>query len=114
MSFNRRTLPAGSHIGTWTAADGWPHRTLEWPSEGRRGSLLFLGGRGDIFEKYLETFDHWNRAGWNVTVHDRDTQIGGMLSSGLPPFRFDKRALDRRRTGERGLEPGCRRPRRSG
>jgi glutamate synthase (NADPH/NADH) small chain len=38
-----------------------------------------------------------NRAGWNVTVYDRDTQIGGMLSSGLPPFRFDKRALDRRR-----------------
>ena len=32
-----------------------------------------------------------------MTVHDRDTQIGGMLSSGLPPFRFDKRALDRRR-----------------
>jgi glutamate synthase (NADPH/NADH) small chain len=38
-----------------------------------------------------------NRAGWNVTVYDRDTQVGGMLSSGLPPFRFDKRALDRRR-----------------
>ena len=37
------------------------------------------------------------RAGWTVTVFDRDSAIGGMLSSGLPPFRFDKRALDRRR-----------------
>jgi glutamate synthase (NADPH/NADH) small chain len=38
-----------------------------------------------------------NRAGWSVTVLDRETAIGGMLASGLPPFRFDKRALDRRR-----------------
>ena len=34
------------------------------------GSILFLGGRGDIFEKYLEAFDHWHQRGWSVTALD--------------------------------------------
>ncbi|MBI5898599.1 MAG: FAD-dependent oxidoreductase [Rhodocyclales bacterium] len=38
-----------------------------------------------------------NRAGWQVTVYDREASVGGMLATGLPPFRFDKRILDRRR-----------------
>jgi glutamate synthase (NADPH/NADH) small chain len=38
-----------------------------------------------------------NRAGWNVTVYDREASVGGMLATGLPPFRFDKRILERRR-----------------
>lgn len=46
-----------------------------------RGSILFLGGRGDIFEKYLETFDHWCRAGWSVASFDWRGQGGsGRLS----------------------------------
>lgn len=49
---------------------------------GGRGSTLFLGGRGDIFEKYLETFDHWHRAGWSVSSFDWRGQGGsGRLSA---------------------------------
>jgi lysophospholipase len=82
MIFNRRAVPDGATIGTWHAADGWPHRTFEWPSEGERGSLLFLGGRGDIFEKYFEAFDHWHRAGWCVASFDWRGQGGsGRLSA---------------------------------
>lgn len=35
-----------------------------------RGSILFLPGRGDFYEKYLETLDQWHRAGWRVTASD--------------------------------------------
>lgn len=83
MSFNRRALPAESEVASWTAPDGWPHRTFVWPAKAEtRGAILFLGGRGDIFEKYLETFDHWHRAGWSVTSFDWRGQGGsGRLSS---------------------------------
>ncbi|HEV2569225.1 alpha/beta hydrolase [Sphingomonas sp.] len=82
MVFNRRAVPDGAIIGSWQAADDWPHRTFEWPSGGGRGSILFLGGRGDIFEKYFEAFDHWHRAGWSVSSFDWRGQGGsGRLSS---------------------------------
>jgi lysophospholipase len=82
MSFDRRVVPAGASIGSWAAADGWPHRTFGWPSGGGRGSLLFLGGRGDVFEKYFEAFDHWRRAGWSVASFDWRGQGGsGRLSN---------------------------------
>jgi lysophospholipase len=81
MTFDRRALPAGAAIGEWRASDGWPHRTFAWHSGVGRGSILFLGGRGDIFEKYLETFDHWHRAGWSVASFDWRGQGGsGRLS----------------------------------
>jgi glutamate synthase (NADPH/NADH) small chain len=72
-------------------ARGWrptlaPARRLD-----KDAAVIGAGPAGLAFAEAM------NRAGWNVTVYDRDTQVGGMLSSGLPPFRFDKRALDRRR-----------------
>jgi lysophospholipase len=49
---------------------------------GERGSILFLGGRGDIFEKYFETFDHWHRADWSLASFDWRGQGGsGRLSA---------------------------------
>lgn len=67
----RRKLPRGVAIGYWRAGDGWPIRRLDWPADERPiGSILFLGGRGDIFEKYLETFDRWHRRKWSVTAID--------------------------------------------
>ncbi|WP_238475414.1 alpha/beta fold hydrolase [Sphingomonas cavernae] len=42
----------------------------------RRGTLLFQGGRGDIFEKYLEAFDHWHRRGWHISSFDWRGQGG--------------------------------------
>lgn len=75
-------VPAGATIGTWNAADGWPLRTFDWQSAGGRGALLFLGGRGDIFEKYFEAFDRWHRAGWSVASFDWRGQGGsGRLSA---------------------------------
>ena len=82
MNFDRRMIPAGAIIGAWRAADGWPHRVFDWSAEESRGSLLFLGGRGDIFEKYFETFDHWRRAGWSIGSFDWRGQGGsGRLSA---------------------------------
>jgi lysophospholipase len=74
----RRTYPDGSSISFWTAPDGWHLRRFNWPSAAAapRGSILFQGGRGDIFEKYLETFHHWHDQGWTVTSFDWRGQGG--------------------------------------
>jgi len=52
------------------------------PAGPQRGSLLFLGGRGDHFEKYLEAFDNWQADGWQVESVDWRGQGGsGRLAS---------------------------------
>lgn len=74
----RRAIPAGARIEQWTAPDGWPLRCFVWPVTDRppRGSILFQGGRGDIFEKYLELFAHWHERGWTITSVDWRGQGG--------------------------------------
>jgi lysophospholipase len=74
----RRSIPAGATISYWNAPDGWPLRRFDWPAavERPRGSILFQPGRGDIFEKYLETFNHWHAAGWSITSFDWRGQGG--------------------------------------
>ena len=79
----RRAYPPGSEISTWAAPDGWLLRRFDWPAatEKPRGSILFQAGRGDLFEKYLETFDHWHGQGWAITSFDWRGQGGsGRLS----------------------------------
>lgn len=78
----RRAYPTGAHITRWQAGDGWPLRRFDWPAEGTpRGSILFQGGRGDIIEKYLESFGHWHTKGWSITAFDWRGQGGsGRLS----------------------------------
>lgn len=59
-------------------------RRIDWPgaSKTARGSILFLPGRGDAYEKYLETLEEWHRAGWRVTASDWRGQAGsGRLGS---------------------------------
>jgi lysophospholipase len=53
-------------------------RRIDWPAPetGAVGSILFLPGRGDFYEKYLETLDHWYRRGWQVTAADWRGQAG--------------------------------------
>lgn len=82
--FDRRAIPAGAKITTQLAHDGLSLRRFDWPAVGKaRGSILFQGGRGDIFEKYLEIFDHWHAQKWNITSLDWRGQSGsGRLSSG--------------------------------
>ncbi|MEH3040106.1 MAG: alpha/beta hydrolase [Sphingomonas paucimobilis] len=75
----RRAIPAAAAITRWQAPDGWSHRRFDWaaPANVRpRGSLLFQTGRGDMFEKYLETFAHWHVRGWSITAFDWRGQGG--------------------------------------
>lgn len=61
----------------WHAADGYPIRRIDWQPAGEAaGSILFLPGRGDFYEKYLETLAHWASMGWRVTASDWRGQAG--------------------------------------
>lgn len=73
----RRAVPAGAAEARWTAPDGHEIRRIDW-SAGTvpRGSLLFLPGRGDAYEKYLEALDHWAGKRWSVTACDWRGQAG--------------------------------------
>ncbi len=80
QTIDRRTIPQEATESHWNAPDGWPIRRIDWPARrpavqqtsggSARGSILFLPGRGDHYEKYLETLDYYARAGWNVTAVD--------------------------------------------
>ena len=86
---DRRAIPADANEGFWTASDGHVIRRIDWPGhgapqaqDGPRGSILFLPGRGDFYEKYLESFDYWHEEGWQVTALDWRGQAGsGRLSA---------------------------------
>ncbi|KHL25264.1 lysophospholipase [Croceibacterium mercuriale] len=67
-AFDRRHIPDGARESRWRAGDGHLIRQLDWtPPDGPpRGSLLFLCGRGDAYEKYLETLEHWRGQGWQA------------------------------------------------
>lgn len=79
--FDRRSWPADSILDEWRAPDGWPLRRFRI-GDGGRGALLFLGGRGDMIEKYLEPMAHWARRGWAVSSFDWRGQGGsGRLSA---------------------------------
>lgn len=74
---NRRAIPETMRFGSWRAGDGWPLRRFEWPAAGpTRGNLLFLGGRGDFVEKYLEALSHWHDRGWSLAGFDWRGQGG--------------------------------------
>jgi lysophospholipase len=78
-SIDRRAIPAAARERVWHAADGHAIRRIDWPGAlvgMRRGSILFLPGRGDAYEKYLETLEQWHRAGWRVTAADWRGQAG--------------------------------------
>ncbi|MGN6278247.1 MAG: alpha/beta fold hydrolase [Sphingomonas sp.] len=74
----RRQLPPGASFSDWQAADGWKLRRFDCPAggAGKRGSILFQGGRGDMIEKYLELVAEWQAAGWAVTSFDWRGQGG--------------------------------------
>jgi len=78
QSIDRRAIPASASESIWHAADGHALRRIDWPgaAEAKRGSILFFPGRGDNYEKYLETLEQWHRAGWRVTAGDWRGQAG--------------------------------------
>lgn len=78
-------IPAAAREGRWLAGDGFAIRRIDWPGADvdagangapPRGSLLFLPGRGDAYEKYLEALDGWAAQGWRVTALDWRGQAG--------------------------------------
>lgn len=84
---DRRAIPAAAQEGIWHTADGHALRRIDWPGAAPkpRGSILFLPGRGDCYEKYLESLEEWHRDGWRVTASDWRGQAGsGRL--GKDPF----------------------------
>jgi lysophospholipase len=114
-SLYRRAIPAGARVSRWHAPDGWALRRFDWPAVGKpRGAMLFQGGRGDIFEKYLESFAHWHTRGWSITSFDWRGQGGsGRLSANplvghavsFDPFISDFRAFWAEWQGTTGAGP---------
>jgi lysophospholipase len=85
MTFDRRAIPASARFSMTPARDGWPLRTYVQPGHGaQRGSILWLGGRGDIVEKYVEAIEGWSRDGWHVTSFDWRGQGGSGRIGGNP------------------------------
>lgn len=77
--FDRRAIPPGAREWQWALSDGHPIRRVDLgPPPGRpvRGSLLFLPGRADFYEKYLESLAEWADAGWHVSAADWRGQGG--------------------------------------
>lgn len=76
--FDARVIPADAAEGRWLAPDHFPIRRIDWrgSSAHPRGSILFLAGRGDAYEKYLETLACWASEGWHITALDWRGQAG--------------------------------------
>jgi lysophospholipase len=81
-TIDRRAVPGDARESLWRARDGHFVRRIDWPGQPvpgertARGSLLFLPGRGDHYEKYLETLAYWNAQGWRVSALDWRGQAG--------------------------------------
>jgi lysophospholipase len=70
----RRAIPEGVVESFWSGPSGpEPLRRIDWPGSAQaeaRGSILFLPGRGDCYEKWLETLEQWHLEGWAVSSID--------------------------------------------
>lgn len=71
-------------------ANGWvkPH-----PPETRTGKKVAIIGSGPAG---LAAAQQLNRAGHSVTVFERDDEIGGLMTYGIPDFKFSKDRVARR------------------
>lgn len=78
---NRREIPSNAIESYVVLNDGWELRNIAWPAKNHasddfKGSLLFLPGRGDHYEKYLESLTELYEYGLNVTAFDWRGQGG--------------------------------------
>lgn len=63
------------------------------PPKTRTGKTVAIVGSGPAG---LATAQQLNRAGHNVTVFERDDEVGGLLRYGIPNFKMEKGIIDRR------------------
>ncbi len=63
------------------------------PPKKRTGKTVAVIGSGPAG---LAAAQQLNRAGHNVTVFERDDEIGGLLRYGIPNFKLEKEIIDRR------------------
>lgn len=81
-ALSRRSIPHDAIETVWHAPDGHAIRRIDWAGKGDgftakpRGSLLFMPGRADFYEKYLEVLSYWAAQGWQVTAADWRGQGG--------------------------------------
>ncbi|GHC30115.1 glutamate synthase subunit beta [Aidingimonas halophila] len=73
---------------------GWE---MDWirpePPRHRTGKQVAVVGSGPAG---LACAQQLNRAGHTVTVYERDESLGGLMTLGIPDFKFDKRQVTRR------------------
>lgn len=82
----RLAIPAGAVESHWQTGDGHAVRRIDIAARAssgqQRGSILFMPGRADCYEKWFETLDHWAGEGWSVTSSDwRGQSLSGRLGS---------------------------------
>ncbi|UAJ11186.1 alpha/beta fold hydrolase [Glacieibacterium megasporae] len=77
----RRALPPGAATELRPMRDGWRLRSMIWAAASpTRGSILFIGGRGDFIEKYAESYWHWHDRGFGLAAFDwRGQGLSGRL-----------------------------------
>jgi lysophospholipase len=96
-NINRRALPEGAVETHWIAADGHAIRRIDLglpAARAPRGTLLFVPGRGDCYEKYVESLSDWQAGGWQVTALDWRGQAGsGRLGLDTRTGHIDDLAL---------------------
>lgn len=80
-AFGRRSFAPQTQLRDWRAPDGWPLRTLCCLPEGAaRGTVIFLNGRADFVEKYLESYGAFLEWGYAVATLDwRGQGLSGRL-----------------------------------
>ena len=71
---------------------GWKPDMSQVIDSGKRVAVVGAGPAG------LSAADVLIRNGVKVTVFDRNPEIGGLLTFGIPEFKLDKRIIKRRRT----------------
>lgn len=80
-----------SYISDAALASGWRPNQASSKHKGRRVAVIGAGPAG------LACAERLAREGVRVTVYDRADEIGGLLITGIPPFKLEKRVLNQRR-----------------
>ncbi|HEY0793387.1 MAG TPA: glutamate synthase subunit beta [Chthoniobacterales bacterium] len=84
-------------------AEGW---IVPEPPKTRTGKRVAIVGSGPAG---LAAAQQLNRAGHEVTVFERDDEIGGLMVYGIPDFKFSKKQVARRvhQLAEEGVKFSC-------